>query len=125
MAGIRADKWLWATRFYKTRSLAAKACVAGKVKRAGSPVKAATDLYEGDVVEIPFPEGPGVRTIRVKSLIGLRVSAPLARACYDDETPAAVHEHVKQVLAERREAGLGRPTKRDRRQIGRIRGFWD
>ncbi len=121
----RADKWLWATRFYKTRSLAVKACAAGKVKRGGHELKPSTALHEGDVLEIPFPEGPGVKTVVVISLISLRVGAPLARACYEDQTPAEVYEHVKQVLAERRDAGQGRPTKRDRRQIGRIRGFWD
>ena len=125
MDGERADKWLWATRFYKTRSLAAKACTAGKVKRAGQLVKPATELRAGDVLEIPFPEGPGVKSIVVNSLISLRVAPPLAKACYEDETPQETYEHVKQVLAERREAGIGRPTKKDRRQIGKIRGFWD
>lgn len=125
MEAVRADKWLWATRFYKTRSSAAKACAAGKIKRSGHALKAATDLHCGDLLEIPFPEGPGHRMIRVKSLIDLRVAAPLARECYTDETPLEVYEHLKQVLAERRDTGMGRPTKRERRQIGRIRGFWD
>ncbi|MBK1881945.1 RNA-binding S4 domain-containing protein [Luteolibacter pohnpeiensis] len=125
MADSRADKWLWATRFFKTRAQAAKACTAGKVKRAGHPVKPAADLKIDDVLEIPFPEGPGVRTIRVKTTISLRVGAPLARECYEDLTPPEVYAHLKQVMAERRQAGLGRPTKRERRQIGRVRGFWD
>jgi len=125
MEETRADKWLWATRFFKTRALAAKACAAGKVKRGGKPLKAAADIRAGDVLEIPFPEGPGMKTILVKEPISLRVGAPLARACYDDLTPPEVYAHVKQVLAERREAGQGRPTKRERRQIGKIRGFWD
>lgn len=125
MEDERADKWLWATRFYKSRSLAAKACTSGKIRRGGHLLKPAAALHVGDILEIPFPEGPGVRTILVKSLISLRVAAPLAQACYEDQTPAAVYEHVKQVLAEKREAGQGRPTKKDRRQLGRIRGFWD
>jgi ribosome-associated heat shock protein Hsp15 len=124
MTGERADKWLWATRFFKTRSLAAKSCSLEKVKRAGLVVKPATMLHEGDVVEIPFAEGPGVRTIWVKSLISLRVSAPLAQACYEDRTPPEVYEANKQALIERRAAG-GKPTKRDRRIIGKIHGFWD
>jgi len=125
MDSERADKWLWATRFFKTRSLAAKACTAGKVERAGLPVKAATSLHEGDVLHIPFPEGPGARVVKIKKLISLRVGAPLAQACYEDLTDPAVYEHLKQVLAEKREAGTGRPTKTDRRTLGRIRGFWD
>ncbi len=125
MDSARADKWLWAVRFFKTRAMAAKACAAGKVKRAGDPLKPAAALRAGDVLEIPFPDGPGARTVRVKELISLRVGAPLARACYDDLTPPEVYEHLQQVMEERREAGLGRPTKRERRQIGKIRGFWD
>lgn len=121
----RIDKWLWATRFFKTRSAAAKACTAGRVKRAGHPLKPAADLHPGDVLEIPFPEGPGARTIVVKSLIILRVGAPLARECYEDQTPPEVFEAHKAFMDNRREAGAGRPTKRDRRLIGRIRGFWD
>jgi ribosome-associated heat shock protein Hsp15 len=125
MDSARADKWLWATRFFKTRALAAKACVAGKVERAGLPVKSATSIHEGDVLEIPFPEGPGARVVRVKQLITLRVAAPLAQACYEDLTDPAVYENLKQVLAEKRAAGAGRPTKKDRRSLGKIRGFWD
>lgn len=124
MESARADKWLWATRFFKTRSLAAKTCDLGKVERAGHLVKPATGLKIGDVMEIPFPDGPGVRTIRVKSLIELRVGAPLAQACYEELTDPAIHEANRTALQERRDAG-GRPTKKERRQIGKIRGFWD
>ena len=124
MESARADQWLWATRFYKTRSLAAKTCALEKVKRAGHVVKAATSLHVGDLLEIPFPEGPGHRTIRVTGLIILRVGAPQAQACYEDLTEPAVYEALKVALQEKKDAG-GRPTKRDRREIGRIRGFWD
>jgi len=57
----RCDKWLWAARFFKTRGLAAEICAAGKVKRLGHSLKAASALHPGDVLEIPFPEGPGMR----------------------------------------------------------------
>lgn len=87
-------------------------------------MKPATGLREGDVIELPFPDGPGSRTIRVKSLIELRVGAPLAQGCYEELTEAAVFEMNRQALQERRKAG-GRPTKKERRQIGRIRGFWE
>ncbi len=124
MESERADKWLWATRFYKTRPLAAKSCELGKVTRGEYLVKPATPLRVEDVIEMPFPDGPGRKIIRVKALIGLRVGAPLAQACYEDLTPPAVYEANRQALIDKRDAG-GRPTKRDRRQIGRIRGFWD
>jgi len=124
MQSARADKWLWATRFFRTRSLAANACELGKVVRGGHPVKPATGLKPGDVVELPFPDGPGCRVIRVESLIELRVGAPIAQACYHDLTEAAAVEANRLALQERRDAG-GRPTKKERRQIGRIRGFWD
>jgi len=124
MDDARADKWLWATRFFKTRSQAAKECDLGKLKRGEHPLKPATSLRAGDVITIPFPEGPGHRTIRVTGLIEKRVSAPLAQACYEDLTPPEIYEANKLALQQKRDAG-GRPTKRDRREIGRIRGFWD
>lgn len=124
MDDARADKWLWATRFFKTRSQAAKECDFGKLKRGDHPVKPSTSLRVGDVLTIPFPEGPGHRTIRVTGLIEKRVAAPLAQACYEDLTPPEIYDELKLWLQQKRDAG-GRPTKRDRRQIGRIRGFWD
>jgi ribosome-associated heat shock protein Hsp15 len=124
MEGARADKWLWATRFFKTRSLAAETCSEEKVRRSGHLVKPATAFHVGDVIEIPFPEGPGVRTIKILGLIEKRVSAPLAQACYEDLTPPEVYEASKLARQQKRDAG-GRPTKKERRDIGRIRGFWD
>jgi ribosome-associated heat shock protein Hsp15 len=121
----RTDKWLWAARFCKTRSIAAEFCASGKVKRGGHPLKAATTLRPGDVLQIPFPEGPGVRTITVISVIQLRVGAPEAQACYQDLTNPEVHESLKLWLAAKHEAANGRPTKKDRRKIDKIHGFWD
>ncbi len=122
---VRADKWLWATRFFKTRGLAADACATGKVKRGGHPLKASTSIHPGDLLEIPFPEGPGVRSISVKAVISLRVAAPLAQACYEELTTEEVFENLKQWLTAKHEAAKGRPTKRDRREIDKIHGFWD
>ncbi len=122
---VRADKWLWATRFYKTRGLAAEACATGKVKRNGHPLKPASPVQPGDLLEMPFVEGPGVRVISVSAVIGLRVGAPEARACYEDLTRPEVCEELKRWLAAKREAAKGRPTKRDRREIDKIHGFWD
>lgn len=122
---LRADKWLWATRFFKTRALAVKACASGKVKRAGHPIKAATELRPGDRLEIPFPEGPGYREIHVLACIEKRLGAPEARACYDETTPPETLEALKAWHMARREDGPGRPTKRNRRELDRIRGFWE
>jgi len=122
---VRIDKWLWATRFFKTRSLAAKSCTAGKVKRSAQALKPAATVQTGEILEIPFPEGPGHRTVRVLGLIEQRVSAPLAQACYEDQTPPEVYEALKAWSLARQEAGKGRPTKKDRRTMGRIRGFFE
>jgi ribosome-associated heat shock protein Hsp15 len=125
---IRLDKWLWFARFFKTRSLATKACAAGKVKRGGHALKPATPVQAGDVLEIPFPDGPGVRTVTITALLEKRVGAVLASEAYADLTPEAVLEARRVAQAERvgrRPGDQGRPTKRDRRAISRIRGFFD
>lgn len=121
----RADKWLWAVRLSKTRGVAANLCASGKVKRGGRVIKAATSLRPGDVLEIPFPDGPGTRVIEVTGLLEKRVGAPEAQACYDDRTPKEAFEAQDQWQAARREGMRGRPTKKKRRDIDRIHGFWD
>lgn len=125
LESVRADKWLWATRFFKTRGLAAEACAAGKVKRGGQLLKAAAAVRAGDLLEIPFPEGPGVRMISVKTVIVLRVGAPQAQACFEEHTAEKILEDLKLWLVAKREAAKGRPTKRERREIDKIHGFWD
>jgi len=122
---VRADKWLWATRFFKTRGLAAEACANGKVKRLGHPLKAASPIHPGDLLEIPFPEGPGVRVISVKAIISQRVGAPLAQVCYEERTAPEVFDALKLWQTAKNEAAKGRPTKRDRREIDKIHRFWD
>ena len=123
---IRIDQWLWAARLYKTRSLANQACRGGKVQIAGSSVKPARLLREGEIVEIKQP--PIARQYRVKGLAAKRVSAVLARELVEEITPAADLEKLE--LARRdplglifasRERGSGRPTKRERRLLGRLR----
>ena len=121
----RADKWLWATRFFKTRVLAAEFCTEGKVLRNSHILKPASPVQPGDVLEIPFPEGPGRRKVSVIGVIEKRVGAPQAQACYEDLTDPAVYEAQKTWHLERKDAPHGRPTKRNRREMGRIRGFWD
>jgi ribosome-associated heat shock protein Hsp15 len=73
---VRCDKWLWAARFFKTRGQAAEMCAAGKVKRLGHALKASSSLHPGDLLEIPFPKGPGTRTVRIVALFEKRVGAP-------------------------------------------------
>jgi len=122
---IRADKWLWATRFYKTRGLAADACETGKVKRNGHPMKPASPVQPGDLLEVPFSDGPGFRSISVKAVIVKRVGAPEAQGCYEDRTKPEIYEALKRWHEAKRDAGKGRPSKHDRREIDKIHGFWD
>ena len=91
----------------------------------GHCLKAASALHPGDVLEVPFPEGPGVRTVTVVGLIEKRVGAPEARACYEESTPTGGFEVQKNWHQARSEGTRGRPTKKDRRDIDKIHGFWD
>jgi len=120
----RVDKWLWAVRLFKTRGLAAEMCAAGKVKRLGRSLKPASPLQLGDPLEIPFPDGPGTRGVTVRSVIEKRVGAPEARACYEETTPPEVFEAQKRWHQDRAVGVRGRPTKKDRREMNRIRGFF-
>ena len=124
-ANSRTDKWLWAVRLAKTRGMAAEACAAGKVKRAGLPLKAASSLHPGDTLEIRFPEGPGFRTILIKALIEKRVGAPEAQACYEELTTPEALEAQRVWHEAKREGMKGRPTKKNRRDIDHIHGFWE
>ncbi|MCP5542314.1 MAG: RNA-binding S4 domain-containing protein [Akkermansiaceae bacterium] len=122
---VRADVWLWAARFFKTRSVATKMCNAGKVKRAGVSLKPAAALRPGDELEIPWPEGPGIRNVTVTALIERRAAAPVARACFDENTPQETLDERRLWHEHRREAPRGRPTKKDRREINQFRGFFE
>ncbi len=121
----RADKWLWAVRLYKTRRLAADMCEAGKVKRGNHVIKASTLLRHGDLLELPFPEGPGSRVVEVLGLIDKRVAASQACDCYLESTPQENSDAQKRWHQARAEGSRGRPTKKDRRELNRIRGFFD
>lgn len=122
---VRADKWLWAVRFYKTRALAAEILGNGKVKRNGHVMKRSSSVHVGDGLEIPFAEGPGVRDILVLGLIDKRVGAPEARACYEDRTKPEVYDSLKNWQLAKAEAAKGRPTKKDRRAIDQIKQDWE
>jgi ribosome-associated heat shock protein Hsp15 len=116
---VRADKWLWAARFWKTRSQAAQALREGKVTRAGNRCDPATDIRVGDELVARTPGGRKV--LFVRALSAVRGGAEVARLLYEDRTPPETHEPP----AALREAGAGRPTKRDRREIERLPGETD
>ena len=88
-------------------------------------LKPASAIHVGDLLEIPFFEGPGHRIVLVSALIDVRVGAPEACACYEDRTEVAVYEALRAWQQARRDAQSGRPTKKDRREIDRIHGFLD
>ena len=127
MESLRVDKWLWAVRLFKTRGLAAKACEGGRVKRAGQALKPAARVRIDEVLELPFPAGPGTRTVRVVELIDKRVGAPRAAKCCEELTSQETIDQRSEQLRERkhrREGGQGRPTKRDRRNLKKPGGFF-
>jgi ribosome-associated heat shock protein Hsp15 len=112
----RVDQWLWAVRLYKTRSAATEACRARHVCVNGSVVKAAAQVKVGDRVEARI--GGRDRVVEVSRVIDKRVGASQAAGCLIDHSPPAP-EHDARVFA--REGGAGRPTKRDRRELDRLR----
>ncbi|WP_046471308.1 RNA-binding S4 domain-containing protein [Allosalinactinospora lopnorensis] len=114
----RLDRWLWAVRLTKTRQDAAQACRGGHVRVNDRPAKPATHVRAGDVVKVRL-HGT-TRIVEVSHVIEKRVGAPVAVRCYVDNTPAPPPGATAPVA--RRERGAGRPTKRERRQIDRLRG---
>jgi len=117
-AGVRVDAWVWAIRLYSTRSAATAACKAGHVKVNNSSAKPAQVVRIGDRVRALTAGGE--RIVEVTGLIAKRTSAPLAALRYLDHTPPPPpkEERPANVVRER---GAGRPTKRDRRLIERLR----
>jgi ribosome-associated heat shock protein Hsp15 len=115
----RVDAWLWAVRIYKTRSAATAASRAGHVRVNGERAKAAQTVREGDEIRVRI-EG-FERTLIVRRLLVKRVSAVVAAECLQDLTPPPPPREERVLIAER-DRGAGRPTKRDRREIERLRG---
>ncbi len=113
----RVDAWLWAVRLYKTRSAATAACRGGHVRVNGAPAKASATVKIGDRVEA-FVERQ--RVLQVAAIVDKRVGAPVAATCFVDHSPPAPVKR-RQPPAPRRAPGMGRPTKRERRQIDRVR----
>ncbi|KAB1887990.1 RNA-binding S4 domain-containing protein [Microbacterium maritypicum] len=116
MDAARVDSWLWAIRVYKTRSAATTACRAGHVRVNGDKVKAAQQIRVGDELRIRIAGFD--RILIVRQLLVKRVGAPVAALAYEDRTP----EREPQAALGLRDRGAGRPTKRERRDIDKLRG---
>ena len=121
-ASIRVDKWLWAVRVFKTRTAAAAACTSGRVSVNGDPAKPATKIAVGDTVEAR--RGDRVIVYRAVRLVEKRVGAAIAADCVEDLSPPKPDRSAP-ILAPpggARARGEGRPTKKERRKIDRLRG---
>ena len=121
MGGVeetRVDRWLWAVRQFKTRSEATKVCLAGHVTVNDRPAKPATTVRVGD--RVTAHAHGRERQLEVVQIIDKRVGAPIAATCLVDHTPPPEPEDPNVPIWER-ERGTGRPTKRDRRQLDRLR----
>jgi ribosome-associated heat shock protein Hsp15 len=118
----RADQWLWSVRLTKTRSAAASACRAGHVKINGKAAKPSSPVQVGDRVEARLYQRE--RVVVVSQVIVKRVGAALAVDCFVDHSPPPPERDFVAPVFER-DRGAGRPTKRDRRQLDRLRGRSD
>jgi len=124
MTGVRMDKWLWAARFFKTRALAARACEFGRIESNGQPAKAAREVRVGDLLRVKNDSAEYQVEVLIPS--AMRGPAAVAQTLYR-ETEASRELRIK--LAEERKAMWhaegrreGKPSKRDRREIDRLRG---
>jgi ribosome-associated heat shock protein Hsp15 len=127
----RLDKWLWAVRIFKTRTLAANLIKQGRVKVNKGNVKPSSMIAIGDLLEVK--KGEFLLSFKVENIIEKRVGAPIAQTCYSDLTPQEEYDKFKnwalQGVLEYREKGTGRPTKKERRDIDdlkdRVYDFWE
>jgi ribosome-associated heat shock protein Hsp15 len=124
MDRVRADKWLWAARFFKTRSLAARACDLGRIALQGQPVKPSREIRVGDRLQIKNDSGEF--QVDVLLLSEIRGPAAVAQTLYRETDES---RNLRMKLAEERKAAprtenfrSGKPSKRDRREIKRFRG---
>jgi ribosome-associated heat shock protein Hsp15 len=124
MASVRIDKWLWATRFFKTRALAARACELGRIQSNGQLAKAAREVRIGDMLRVT--NDGGEFELEVLLLSSVRGPASVARTLYRETDPS--RDLRLKLAAERKamrqfeELPAGRPSKRDRRKIIQFRG---
>lgn len=120
--GVRIDKWLWAARLFKTRAIATDAIKGGKVKIGDASVKPSREVKEGDVIQVQIEQLHKV--VQVKTVIKNRVPAKMVPEVYTDLTPQEEYERIEFMHAykgEYRDRGAGRPTKKERRMIEKIK----
>lgn len=124
MTGVRIDKWLWAARFFKTRSLATRACDLGRIQSNGHPAKPAREVHPGDLLRVKTPAAEF--EIEVLLLSEARGPAAVAQTLYRETENSRT---LRAKLAEERKAAgpldflsEGRPSKRRRRELDRFRG---
>jgi ribosome-associated heat shock protein Hsp15 len=122
MDAVRIDKWLWAVRLYKTRSQAGDACSGGKVKINGQNAKPSREVKAGEIIEV---QQPGIKKmVEVLQPAKNRVAAKLVPELMRDLTPPEEYERLEfmhEMKTEQRDRGTGRPTKKDRREISKIK----
>jgi ribosome-associated heat shock protein Hsp15 len=119
---VRIDKWLWAARLFKTRAIAVEACKGGKVKIDQQAVKPSREVKKGELITVQQEQLH--KTVEVLNLIKNRVSAKQLDEVYIDRTPAEEYERIelmRQFKTEYRDRGAGRPTKKDRRIIDKLK----
>ncbi len=123
LSEVRIDKWLWAARCFKTRSMAGKACTAGHVKVDGNSVKASKLVRVGVQIDVRTPGG--LRILEVAALGERRGPASEAQKLYVDHTPPPPPREATDLMDPMvyRDRGAGRPSKRDLREIRKIRGY--
>lgn len=119
--GVRLDKWLWAARFFKTRSLAVEAIGKNRVDVNAQPAKASRELRPGDLVLLREPGMPP-RELQVRAVSQVRGPAPVAQLLYEETASSlsareAAREARRQGIEPAQAIAHGRPTKRDRRQL--------
>ncbi|MCJ8210209.1 RNA-binding S4 domain-containing protein [Mucilaginibacter sp. RS28] len=123
---LRIDKYLWAIRIFKTRTMATEACKAGRVKLDGQNIKAAHEVKVGEVYHIS--KGIERKVVKVTGLLENRTDAKTAVLFYEDQTPVEQRPGFQSMFHSpllRRDRGAGRPTKRDRREIDDLQeGFF-
>ncbi len=118
----RIDKWLWAMRVFKTRTIATEACKKGRVSIGGVAVKPSRSIKEGDVIDVKKP--PITYTFRVKAVTGNRLGAKLVPEYLENITPQSQYDLLEMTRISGfigRRKGLGRPTKRDSRELSRFK----
>lgn len=120
--GIRIDKWLWAVRIFKTRSLAGEACKSGKVMINDIPVKPSREVKLDDIITIRLRQL--TKTVQVTGLLKNRVAAKFVINYLTDLTPKEEYDKLKMTKEtnyEHRQRGFGRPTKKERRLIEKLK----